>query len=53
MEKNPHLLIEGMLLAAYAFGLGVVLVTQNPVDLELQGSIEYGYVVYRTFADRA
>ena len=38
---------------ARAFGLGVVLATQNPVDLDYKGLVERRHLVHRPPADRA
>ena len=38
---------------ARAFGLGVTLVTQNPVDLDSQGTVEHRHLVHRAPADRS
>ena len=48
-SKAPLL---SLLKQARAFGLGVMLATQNPVDLRLQGVVEYRYLVCRTVTDR-
>ena len=49
-SKQPLLTL---LKQARAFGLGVVLATQNPVDLDYKGLAERGHVVHRPAADRA
>ena len=42
-----------LLKQARAFGLGVVLATQNPVDLDYKGAVQRRHVVDRPAADRA
>ena len=49
--SKPPLLT--LLKQARAFGLGVVLATQNPVDLDYKGLVERRHVVHRPAADRA
>ena len=49
-SKQPLLT---MLKQARAFGLGLVLATQNPVDLDYKGTVEYRHLVHRSIADRA
>ena len=48
--KRPMLTL---LKQARAFGLGCVLATQNPVDLDYKGSVERRHVVSRPAANRA
>ena len=48
-SKLPML---SLLKTARAFGLGVVLATQNPVDLDYKGLAESGQLVYREIANR-
>ncbi len=48
-SKKPMMLL---LKQARAYGIGVVLATQNPVDLDYKGSVEYRQLVCRTAADQ-
>ena len=49
-SKTPMLTL---LKQARAFGLGIVLATQNPVDLDYKGLSNAGHLVHRPVADRA
>ena len=49
-SKRPLLTL---LKQARAFGVGVVLATQNPVDLDYKALVERRHVVHRPTADRA
>ena len=49
-SKQPML---RMLKQARAFGVGQVLVTQNPVDLDYKGALQYRHLVHWQAADRA
>jgi len=42
-----------LLKQARAYGLGVVLTTQNPVDLDYKGLSNTGHLVHRPVADAA